>query len=162
MARVVSYSQAVAKHIDALEQRFVTQGAAILQSTIVRGITDSVPRGRFYARGQRRAKRGSSAGARQFPRASAIHARFAAVAATQFHRASAPGQYPAVDTGTFRASITTDVSRVGTRWEGRVGTADTRGRMLEFGTARMRPRPWLRPSLQKALPQLRAMKLQVA
>lgn len=59
------------------------------------------------------------------------------------HRASAPGEPPAPDTGRLRASITTEVV---------VGTAEVRGIItanteyaasLELGTERMRPRPFL-------------------
>lgn len=63
------------------------------------------------------------------------------------HRASAPGQPPAVDTGTLRASINyyydkpTRICLVGTPVE---YAGD-----LEFGTKRIKPRPYFRPAVYK-------------
>jgi hypothetical protein len=65
------------------------------------------------------------------------------------HRASAPGQPPAVDTGRLRASITHQVggpvynSQVGIALYVRVGTGVAYARYLEFGTSRMAARPFL-------------------
>jgi HK97 gp10 family phage protein len=56
--------------------------------------------------------------------------------------ASAPGQSPAVQTGQLVRSI-------GMQWRGeklRVGTDLIRGRFLEFGTAEIRARPFMRPA----------------
>jgi phage gpG-like protein len=65
------------------------------------------------------------------------------------HTASAPGQYPATDTGrlasSVRAELPTEASMTA-----RVGTSVAYGPMLEFGTSRMAARPWLLPSFQKA------------
>lgn len=62
------------------------------------------------------------------------------------HRASAPGDAPAVDSGDLRRSI--GVQKIG---EGRyrVGTNLKHGLFLEFGTRRMAARPWLRPAAEK-------------
>lgn len=65
------------------------------------------------------------------------------------HQASAPGQYPASDTGRLASSVRMEFPTAG-RIEGRVGTAVTYGPMLEFGTSRMAARPWLLPSFEKA------------
>lgn len=86
-----------------------------------------------------------------------------------FHRASLPGQPPAIDTGVLRASINTDVKVKGSNVIGQVGS-DTvllkrassskgvhiktqsglqYGFFLEVGTVNMQPRPWLVPALQK-------------
>jgi phage gpG-like protein len=63
------------------------------------------------------------------------------------HTASAPGQYPASDTGRLASSVRTDV--VGpTAYV--VGTNVEYGPMLEFGTSRMAARPWLLPSFERA------------
>lgn len=63
------------------------------------------------------------------------------------HQASAPGQYPATDTGRL-------VSSVAMRPDGPdayvVGTNVQYGPMLEFGTTRMAARPWLLPSFERA------------
>jgi HK97 gp10 family phage protein len=56
--------------------------------------------------------------------------------------ASAPGQPPAMQTRELFRSI-------GTQWRGqklRVGTDLIRGRFLEFGTAEIRARPFMRPA----------------
>ena len=77
------------------------------------------------------------------------------------HRASSPGQPPAVDTGVLRASVAHTVKKQGQGVVGEVGT-DTDyirersvgtdvnyGLYLELGTINMGPRPWLRPALKQ-------------
>jgi len=92
----------------------------------------------------------------------------------KIHRASVPGQPPAVDTGRLRASITFNWSGsgrgrapiqnpsketksndgVGEPVAGRhevvvvVGTNVKYGRYLELGTTKIKPRPYLRPALE--------------
>lgn len=65
------------------------------------------------------------------------------------HQSSAPGQYPASDSGVLVAGIgfeyPTEANPVG-----RVGTSVAYGPMLEFGTSRMAARPWLLPSFERA------------
>jgi hypothetical protein len=136
----------------------VEQCAIVTVNESVRLMSESPKTGRFYARGERRAKRGAGAarGASAFPRASAIFARFRSVAPVIFHRASAPGEPPAVDSGALRASVTYDVARTPQGWEARVGTPMRTGRLLEFGTSRMRPRPWLRVALLNSRPKFEA------
>ncbi|QQS25153.1 MAG: HK97 gp10 family phage protein [Actinomycetota bacterium] len=65
------------------------------------------------------------------------------------HRASAPGQPPAVDTGRLRSSITHELGAKGPVLVARVGTNVTYAKHLELGTSKMRPRPFLRPALAK-------------
>jgi phage gpG-like protein len=65
------------------------------------------------------------------------------------HQASAPGQYPAQDTGRLMASIKA-IPPTASRLEGMVGTNLVYGLYLEFGTSRMAARPWLFPSFAKA------------
>lgn len=63
------------------------------------------------------------------------------------HRASAPGDPPAPDTGLYRASWTW---RLGEDARGpyvEIGTNQKRGPWFEFGTRRMAPRPHLRPTI---------------
>lgn len=60
------------------------------------------------------------------------------------HRASSPGDPPAVDTGRYRASWDWVVSGAGAAAALSIGTPDKRGPWLEFGTSRMLPRPHLR------------------
>lgn len=60
------------------------------------------------------------------------------------HRASAPGQPPAVDTGKYRASWWWRTgSEAGVDYV-EIGTNDKRGPWLEHGTTRMSPRPHVR------------------
>lgn len=65
------------------------------------------------------------------------------------HTASAPGQYPASDTGRLATSVRMEMPQAG-NLVGRVGTAVAYGPMLEFGTSRMAARPWLMPSFERA------------
>lgn len=67
------------------------------------------------------------------------------------HHPSLPNNPPAVDTGTLRRSITYTVDEK--KLEGRVGTTindPPYGAYLEYGTSRMKPRPWLKPALNKS------------
>ena len=65
---------------------------------------------------------------------------------------SAPGEPPHLATGTLARSIEMETFRDGADLVGRVGTNLKYGRFLEFGTARMAPRPFLRPALQSQRP----------
>lgn len=75
-----------------------------------------------------------------------------------YHRASLPGQSPAVNTNRLRASWS--VETVGNRPDGfanifengravvlRYGSNVPYAPMLEFGTRRMKPRPYIKPTL---------------
>lgn len=61
------------------------------------------------------------------------------------HVPSAPGEPPAIDTGTLRASI--HVEEVGPCVR-TIGDSVEYGIHLEFGTSRMAARPWLIPALE--------------
>ena len=70
----------------------------------------------------------------------------------RLHRASAPGEYPASDTGQLVNSIhAIQVSGLAVR----VGAMAKHGKYLEEGTSKMAKRPWLLPELEKELPTLR-------
>ena len=72
------------------------------------------------------------------------------------HHPSVEGNPPAVDTGTLRRSITYRVDE--NEKAGYVGSTIKNppyGAYLEFGTSRMKPRPWLRPALEKSLPKIK-------
>lgn len=57
---------------------------------------------------------------------------------------SAPGEAPAVQSGQLYNSLQMKVSG---KLERTVGTTAPHGAYLEFGTSKMAPRPYLRPSL---------------
>ncbi|WP_017993830.1 hypothetical protein [Rhizobium leguminosarum] len=60
------------------------------------------------------------------------------------HQASAPGEFPKTDSGELVASL---FFRVGAnKLSAFFGTKLAKGKWLEFGTSRMRARPWLRPT----------------
>jgi phage gpG-like protein len=60
------------------------------------------------------------------------------------HKASAPGEAPATDTGALASSI----ARVSGKPGAAVGTNLEYGKHLEFGTTNIKPRPWLFPALE--------------
>jgi HK97 gp10 family phage protein len=71
---------------------------------------------------------------------------------------SSPGEPPRKQTGRLQGSITWELSRRGLFGRGlmaRVGTNVDYGRYLELGTRRMRPRPWLKRSLDAVKPQIK-------
>lgn len=65
------------------------------------------------------------------------------------HHPSLPGNPPAPDSGNLRKSIHYTVEGSGKDTVGRVGTDVKYGKYLEFGTSRIAPRPWIKPSLDK-------------
>ncbi|TBG37156.1 hypothetical protein ELG78_09255 [Rhizobium leguminosarum] len=60
------------------------------------------------------------------------------------HQASAPGEFPKTDTGELVASLFFRVAA--NKLSAFFGTKLAKGKYLEFGTSRMRARPWLRPT----------------
>ncbi len=82
---------------------------------------------------------------------------------TSFHRPSAPGFPPNVDTGVLRASIShkvnikggsvnafvgSDIDKIRSNPKSEAGTDVEYGFYLEVGTTKMEARPWLRPTLR--------------
>ena len=65
------------------------------------------------------------------------------------HQASAPGAYPATDTGRLASSVRM-ILPTASSIVGEVGTAVKYGAWLEFGTSGMAARPWLLPSFVRA------------
>lgn len=61
------------------------------------------------------------------------------------HRASAPGEPPAPDTGHLRRSLRTEYDRE--LLAGTVIAGAVYAQALEFGTPRIEPRPFMRPAL---------------
>lgn len=62
----------------------------------------------------------------------------------RMHRASAPGQAPATDTGRLASSIVADITGLTAEVSADVQYAAP----LEFGTVNMEPRPFLEPALE--------------
>jgi len=73
------------------------------------------------------------------------------------YTASAPGEAPAQATGKLRQSVKTTIEGKDRAVIGKVGTDLEYGKVLEFGTRgpKLAPRPWLRPSFEKALPRVK-------
>jgi len=63
------------------------------------------------------------------------------------HHPSVEFDYPAVDTGRLRQSVTHNIQNENGEIVGRVGSNVKYAAYLEYGTSRMSPRPWLKPSV---------------
>lgn len=74
-----------------------------------------------------------------------------------FHRASAPGRPPAVDTGKYRASWNYQVGEDSQGPYVDIGTNDKRGPWFEYGTRRMKPRPHARVAANQLRAQITRM-----
>lgn len=74
-----------------------------------------------------------------------------------YYIASAPGEPPAVLTGQLRQSVKTNVYSKAKAVKGEVGTGLHKGLMLEKGTKKMAPRPWLEPSFDKSLERVKSI-----
>jgi HK97 gp10 family phage protein len=73
------------------------------------------------------------------------------------HRASAPGEAPANDTGRLVNSIRTEAKGNGKTVHIKAGGGSKAVKYavdLEFGTEKMAPRPFMRPALKKAKPEI--------
>ena len=73
------------------------------------------------------------------------------------HTASAPGEPPAEWTGQLKGSL---VIEIGADYVG-LKCTDPKGVMLELGTAKMAPRPFLRPTLSLVAPKVDAIMREV-
>lgn len=73
------------------------------------------------------------------------------------YTASSPGQPPAIATSDLFKSISTSVEGEGRKVIGKVGTDKIQGKMTEFGTRNMAPRPWLRISFEKSLDKVKSI-----
>lgn len=69
------------------------------------------------------------------------------------HQASAPGEAPATDTGTLASSVYFERE---TKLSATIGSRLAYAYYLEFGTARIAPRPSWVPATEAAKPKLRA------
>lgn len=74
------------------------------------------------------------------------------------HRASAPNQPPASDTGFLVSNITMDVdAKVDGSVVGQIISSAPYSKHLEFGTVNMTERPFMQPALQKNKRKIQAM-----
>jgi len=73
------------------------------------------------------------------------------------HQASAPGQPPASDSGRLASSIEHTVQGL----SGWVFTRVDYGLGLEIGTTKIKPRPWLLPSVEEDAPRFRAELMEI-
>jgi len=66
------------------------------------------------------------------------------------HQASAPGEAPKTDRGQLVRNITTEFTR-SDKLEATVGSRQNApyGKYLELGTMNIKPRPWLKPTVEK-------------
>lgn len=69
-------------------------------------------------------------------------------------QASAPGEAPRKRTGTLQKSVASEVSIGADELVIRVGSNVPYARFLEYGTAKMAARPWLRPGMAEAKDRL--------
>lgn len=77
----------------------------------------------------------------------------------QRHHPSVPFAYPAVDTGALRKSITVEVEEDGGSVKGVVGSTITNPpypAYLEYGTSKMKPRPWMTPAIESSMDYIKA------
>ena len=70
-----------------------------------------------------------------------------------YHTASSPGNFPAVDTGNLKNSIIMD-ARFDEVEVGSIITYPAYPKFLEFGTARMKKRPWVKPVYDTQKPKI--------
>jgi HK97 gp10 family phage protein len=69
-----------------------------------------------------------------------------------FHQASAPGEFPAADSGRLHQSLTTVPTENGPdRYVVQTGANTPYATHLELGSARMAPRPFMGPSFDETL-----------
>jgi len=73
------------------------------------------------------------------------------------YTASAPGEPPAQATGELRQSIAYNIETEGKTVIGKVGTDKIQGKMTEYGTRHMKPRPWLRVSFEKTSGKIKSI-----
>lgn len=72
----------------------------------------------------------------------------------KFHVSSSPGEPPKTDTGRLVGSINYSDFLSGKEIGGVVGTRLRYGRDLEFGTYKLKPRPWLVPTFKEQKPKI--------
>lgn len=137
MSDKVSFSLNVKETIAALERldgdaseglkRAALAGGMVIQAGMKRRITQGGKTGQLYSRGRK------------------------------MHQASAPGEAPASDTGALANSIITQISQSTADYaESETGPTMEYGGMLEYGTSRVKARPYGRPTLDEDADKIQA------
>lgn len=71
------------------------------------------------------------------------------------HQASAPGEFPAADIGELHQGITNVEASSGDTIRFEVGSNAPHGPMLELGTSKMEPRPFMKPAYDQNIGEVR-------
>jgi len=103
-------------------ERAIQRGALAIESRAVQGIIDPPKSGRIY-----RSKHRKGA----------------------LHQASAPGQFPAADSGRLHQSITNVDASSGDVIRRDIGANAPYATALELGTSKMAPRPFMQPAFDE-------------
>lgn len=121
--------------------RAINRGAFEVQKHAREGIANPPKTGRLY---------GAASDVAKVERELAGGKKASKAARRRVHRASAPGEYPAGDTGRLGKSVQIVLSRPGPVLESVIWTGVSYAKALEYGTRQIAARPFLRPSLYKA------------
>lgn len=109
-------------------RQVLLRGAQSIQNTAVQGIINPPKTGKIYpSRGRKRAR----------------------------HQASAPGEYPAADTGRLHQSITATVADRPESLTIQVSANVEYASYLEHGTSKMEPRPFLSRAYAESIDEIR-------
>lgn len=147
---VVGDLQAFLKGVDLKTKRYVTQLGEIYTDEVRRAMRASPASGRTY-------RRLRNSGFKRRAQGKALRASDYIV-----HRASAPGEAPAVDRATLVNSVTYEVQLTERGWSV-VGGSSLAGipTFLEYGTRTIAPRPVFRPALLAILPRAQQLAAQL-
>lgn len=105
------------------------RGALAIENRAVEGIVDPPKTGRWY---RSKHKKGA------------------------LHRASKPGEFPAADSGRLHQSITSVETSTQEAVRFETGSNVPYGPMLEFGTSKMEPRPFMTPAFNENVDAIKA------
>ena len=117
LAAIAKRLNGVAKETPDKIKRRLTVGANTIRNTIIKSMAREKKSGKFYRRGGKT------------------------------HRASAPGEAPAVDSGELLRAIVFDVRGMEVEIGAEAGAPYAE--LLEEGTSKMEARPWLEPAVEK-------------
>jgi len=140
--KITFYTSEVKSALGQKQERFVRTAVQMIEDRVKSLMTNSPRGGKVYRVGKTATKADRAAG-RRF----------------RSHKASAPGEPPAVNTGRLRNSVTSLViPRISGGYEGRVGSNVKYARPLETGNPpHLKPRPAWLPALQWVWPKVVAM-----